>query len=50
LAALSSIADLRLARVTHAALLDARHGSEISVSAIADAVVSVRTGSPVAPP
>ena len=50
LAALSSNTNHRLAQVPHAALLDERNGPEISVRAIADAMVSVRTRSPVATP
>jgi pimeloyl-ACP methyl ester carboxylesterase len=47
LAALSTNTSHRFARVTHAGLIDERHGSEISVRAIDDAVASARTGSPV---
>lgn len=46
LAALSSNSSHRAANVTHAALLDQHHGSQISTRAIDDVVQSVRTGSP----
>ncbi|HEV7649084.1 MAG TPA: alpha/beta hydrolase [Actinophytocola sp.] len=48
LAALSSNSSHRTAAVTHAALLDQQHGSQISARAIDDLVRSVRTGSPLA--
>jgi pimeloyl-ACP methyl ester carboxylesterase len=47
LATLSSNSSHRFARSTHAGLLDEQRGSEISVRAIGDVVLSVRTGSPV---
>jgi pimeloyl-ACP methyl ester carboxylesterase len=46
LATLSSNSSHRAANVTHAALLDQHHGSQISTRAIDDVVQSVRTGSP----
>jgi hypothetical protein len=47
LATLSSNSSHRFARSAHAGLLDEQRGSEISVRAIDDVVLSVRTGSPV---